>query len=76
MHHAELGGDFLQFAVLIAHAREALLRMIGEEKLDIRLSRISDPGGIRDDFDAIPYARRAGADEGFCTLHFHQTDAA
>jgi len=60
---AELGGEALELALLVARAGQAVVRVGGEDKFDDRLPRRYQLGVVGDDIHALVHRRAACADQ-------------
>ena len=74
--HAVLVAERLQLAGGAAHAGETVLLVVGEQQLEIHLSRLHDAGRVRGDLHTLVYGVNAGGDHAARTLDLDEAEAA
>ena len=73
---AQFLGQRLQLAVAVAHAVEAVVRMVGQQQLDDGLARLDRPGRMRLDLHALGHRAGAAGNEAALALDLHDAHAA
>ena len=74
--HAVLIAERLQLTGGAAHAGEAVLLVVGEQQLEVHLSRFHDAGRVGGDLHALVYGINAGGDETARALDLDEAEAA
>ena len=72
----EVKRQFLQFAVVVAHAGQAVLFVVGKYEFDRGFAGIHDFLGVGKDFHAFAYGIDTGGNKASCAFDFANADAA
>ena len=74
--HAQISSDFLQLAVAVLLAAQAVLGVIGQKQLQYCFARFTHLCGISLYYHTIAYRIYAGGNKGACTAGLYHAQAA